>query len=545
MNNETSTNIPFTVDFGSGVTIKKILIVGGGGGGAGNSTNGGAGGGGGGGVGIESTDITINGIYTVSIGKGGIGNNNGSGTNGENTSIYSQDETNKLEVKGGGGGGGNVIGLSGGNGGGGGNNNNGGTINTGINIGIFSSTLLKSNTGNNSGSSSGGGGGGSGVTGNTTTKNGSDGYLSDIITNSSFSEGFYYSGGGGGVANGQSSSYTGGGGGNGGGGGGWGLWNGGNGGTSININNLTSINNIGQTTADQGSQNRNSSYPTEISGGNGLKGSGGGGGGGTYNSKYGWQGYGGNGGSGILIIKYILSSSQSSPLYYHLVFDGTKWDAIDISTNFTGQHPSLSFDNINNKIGYIVVSSGKYINKKNNKYYKDTISKNININHSIPYLYLSNKVNEKCVFGVISDKIDNLNVRLENKIIINSLGEGAIWITNINGNLLNGDYITTSIIPGLGMKQDDDILHNYTVAKITMNCDFNPQRKIIQYFDKENNKYIEEITIFNDYIYDNEYLLKYIKLDGTIIDLDEYNLCLSSNISVYKMAFVGCTYHCG
>ena len=30
------------------------------------------------------------------------------------------------------------------------------------------------------------------------------------------------------------------------------------------------------------------------------------------------------------------------------------------------------------------------------------------------------------------------------------------------------------------MVQDDDLLHNYTVAKITMNCDFKP-RKICLY----------------------------------------------------------------
>ena len=59
-----------------------------------------------------------------------------------------------------------------------------------------------------------------------------------------------------------------------------------------------------------------------------------------------------------------------------------------------------------------------------------------------------------------------------NRLIINSLGEGAIWVSNINENLKNGDYITTSHIEGLGMKQDDDLLHNYTVAKITQDCDF-------------------------------------------------------------------------
>ena len=48
-----------------------------------------------------------------------------------------------------------------------------------------------------------------------------------------------------------------------------------------------------------------------------------------------------------------------------------------------------------------------------------------------------------------------------------SLGEGCIWVCNVNGNIENGDYITTSNIGGYGMKQDDDFLHNYTVAKCT------------------------------------------------------------------------------
>jgi len=57
-------------------------------------------------------------------------------------------------------------------------------------------------------------------------------------------------------------------------------------------------------------------------------------------------------------------------------------------------------------------------------------------------------------------------------MIINSVGEGAIWVCNANGNIENGDYIQSSNYLGYGEKQDDDLLHNYTVAKATMNCDF-------------------------------------------------------------------------
>ena len=63
------------------------------------------------------------------------------------------------------------------------------------------------------------------------------------------------------------------------------------------------------------------------------------------------------------------------------------------------------------------------------------------------------------------------NSRAE-RLIVNSVGEGAIWVCNSNGNIENGDYITSSDHLGYGEKQDDDLLHNYTVAKATIGCNF-------------------------------------------------------------------------
>ena len=48
---------------------------------------------------------------------------------------------------------------------------------------------------------------------------------------------------------------------------------------------------------------------------------------------------------------------------------------------------------------------------------------------------------------------------------VNSLGEGGINVCEEGGDIENGDYICSSNTPGKGMKQDDDLLHNYTVAK--------------------------------------------------------------------------------
>jgi hypothetical protein len=45
----------------------------------------------------------------------------------------------------------------------------------------------------------------------------------------------------------------------------------------------------------------------------------------------------------------------------------------------------------------------------------------------------------------------------EERMIVNSLGEGGIMVVNSDGNIENGDYITSSDYLGYGEKQDDDL----------------------------------------------------------------------------------------
>jgi hypothetical protein len=69
--------------------------------------------------------------------------------------------------------------------------------------------------------------------------------------------------------------------------------------------------------------------------------------------------------------------------------------------------------------------------------------------------------------------------RQENrKVIVNAVGEGGIWVCNKNGDIKNGDLITTCEIEGLGMKQNDDIVRSFTVAKITCDCEFDLNSKM-------------------------------------------------------------------
>jgi hypothetical protein len=241
--------------------------------------------------------------------------------------------------------------------------------------------------------------------------------------------------------------------------------------------------------------------------------------------------------------------------------------------NFTGQHKCFLKDMSSNEI---LQYSGLIVSANQNKYIRMSngiaIGKDaITITESLPIVTITTTSNDKSVMGVISD-VEDAERRKEEygafvtlfkkekgdtRAYINSLGEGAIWVSDINGSLESGDYITSSTIPGYGMKQNDDLLHNYTVAKITMNCDFNPatlpkyqvkkdpitQENIL---DSKGNLQWEEVIDDNgNIIYEKEYDIRYLLLDGTQITEAQYNDALNNQISVYKAAFVGCTYHCG
>jgi hypothetical protein len=62
--------------------------------------------------------------------------------------------------------------------------------------------------------------------------------------------------------------------------------------------------------------------------------------------------------------------------------------------------------------------------------------------------------------------------------LINALGEGLINVCGENGNIEIGDYIVTSSIPGKGMKQSDDLMRNYTVAKSRENVTFSSPTEV-------------------------------------------------------------------
>jgi len=290
----------------------------------------------------------------------------------------------------------------------------------------------------------------------------------------------------------------------------------------------------------------------------------------------------------------------------------------DVKT-FTGQHRAARIENIPPKDahtyeGLIVVADKNAYESVNGE--KRRGKEAITANEAVPFLTLSKEVCDKRCFGVISasEDPDKREQRFGNFvsihpkeggdtfIFVNSLGEGAMWVANVNGALESGDFITTSDVPGYGMKQDDDILHNYTVAKITMDCDFNPPTQPVQrvkkilgevkywvqtkYMNVTHEEYdtLDETERTIEYIDSNPIYKKIVKEDSLEEDDDHIELDIRMEMvndvdengqmiwedhptetekaykiryldadgvetdeanHVYKAAFVGCTYHCG
>jgi hypothetical protein len=69
----------------------------------------------------------------------------------------------------------------------------------------------------------------------------------------------------------------------------------------------------------------------------------------------------------------------------------------------------------------------------------------------------------------------------ERIISVNALGEGRVWVSNINGNIEAGDYITTSTVSGYGQMQDDDLLHSYTLGKAIETVDWDSVTETIDH----------------------------------------------------------------
>jgi hypothetical protein len=141
---------------------------------------------------------------------------------------------------------------------------------------------------------------------------------------------------------------------------------------------------------------------------------------------------------------------------------------------FTGAHEVLLAESFPMEIkpGMIVSGTGE-------AHVRRTSSGDVDLSSTLPTVKLADSAQDKAVLGVLVGEITlpeghwyspDAGDRFAS---VNALGEGRVWVTNINGDIEAGDFITASEIPGYGQAQGDDLLHNYTLGKAmeTINWD--------------------------------------------------------------------------
>lgn len=168
--------------------------------------------------------------------------------------------------------------------------------------------------------------------------------------------------------------------------------------------------------------------------------------------------------------------------------------------SFTGFHRCYTDDILYNEAesdlfknkyaGRLVISTGKIktdYSDENNEWQTLYDKEGITIEDSLPIVALSRQKKDKKIFGVLG--LAGRASNDKNRLIINSVGEGAICVANSNGNIENGDYLQSSDLLGYAERQDDDILHNYTVAKATIDCNFELDSPYYQCYEENGVRY--------------------------------------------------------
>lgn len=153
--------------------------------------------------------------------------------------------------------------------------------------------------------------------------------------------------------------------------------------------------------------------------------------------------------------------------------------------NFTAQHRCVmsACTSLPPTPGSIVVATGSFEGLDG--------SLTPTIDEAIPVVALSSSARDPRVFGVVSRtetcthshrrtfRVGSMSFSIprplketQGRVIVNSGGEGGILVCDSNGPIQNGDLITSSPVEGVGMRQGDDSVRAYTIAKATSACDF-------------------------------------------------------------------------
>jgi hypothetical protein len=183
--------------------------------------------------------------------------------------------------------------------------------------------------------------------------------------------------------------------------------------------------------------------------------------------------YAQNNGTGYAV--YAISAGPYT-VYADNIQDGGNGYAFYANTgtygSFTGAHDVLVDKGTlaNFKLGLLISVTG---DAKHRQYENG----NQDLSTTLPTVKLAATRNDNKLIGVFVGQHtpDDYWYTLqegEQIAIVNALGDGRVWVSNINGEVNAGDYITSSEIPGYGMKQEDDVLHSYTLGKAIEDVDW-------------------------------------------------------------------------
>ncbi len=140
---------------------------------------------------------------------------------------------------------------------------------------------------------------------------------------------------------------------------------------------------------------------------------------------------------------------------------------------FTGSHEVRFADGMTP-----IVTPGKLVSTVGQAAERLTEDGEVSLSSTLPTVRVSDSPNDPAVFGALVRETQSPGGNWyaaapgERFGIVNALGEGRLWVSDANGPITAGDLITTSILPGYGQKQDDDVLHSYTAAKATETVDW-------------------------------------------------------------------------
>jgi hypothetical protein len=153
--------------------------------------------------------------------------------------------------------------------------------------------------------------------------------------------------------------------------------------------------------------------------------------------------------------------------------------------NFTGQHRCAPLEADRDELvpGALVIASGAYCDLQGRGEVTD-------VDEALPVVALCREARDARVFGVVSEidcgdciadhkfQVGTVVASVPRKgsavkrVSVNSAGEGAVRVCGRNGNISNGELVVASSLPGVCMRQGDDVVRASTVAKLTCDCTF-------------------------------------------------------------------------